>query len=51
MTALGLAIWNFLINLFATLLNIAAVVGIVVLVLVFVVAAIYQVYEGANHNG
>lgn len=50
MAAFASAIWNFLLNLFVTLMNIAAVVGIVVLIVVFVFAAIYQMYEEAKKN-
>lgn len=50
MAAFASAIWNFLLNLFVTLMNIAAAVGVGVLILVFVMAAIYQMREEAKKN-
>lgn len=50
MAAIASAIWNFLLNLFVTLLNLAAAVGIGLLIVVFVMAAIYQMYMEAKKN-
>ena len=50
MAAIASAIWNFLLNLFVTLLNLAAAVGVGVLIVVFVMAAIYQILEEAKRN-
>ena len=48
MAAISSAIWNFLLNLFMTLLNLAAAVGVGVLIVVM--AAIYQMYMEAKKN-
>ena len=50
MAAIASAIWNFMLNLFVTLLNLAAAVGVGVLIVVFVMAAIYQMYMEAKKN-
>lgn len=50
MTEIASAIWNFLLNLFVTLLNLAAAVGVGVLIVAFIMAAIYQMREEAKKN-